>query len=130
MTAAALQGVILNTIDIDIWVDLPTRQYVRLWDIIRAQGGSALAKTLYALEDGQLVNFVFEVTGLRDFATEYASAVEARVEGLLVKVLPLARILKSKQAILRDKDLVHIPHIENALKAQKKLRASEWKTNS
>ncbi|HVY71824.1 MAG TPA: hypothetical protein VHH73_17970 [Verrucomicrobiae bacterium] len=125
MTAAVLQGVMLNTMDIDIWVDLPSRQYMRLREIIRAQGGSALAKTLYVLADGKLVNFVFEVTGLRPFAVEYASAVTARVEGLKVAVLPLARILKSKQAILRDKDLAHIPHLKNAIQAQKKLASGE-----
>src|SRR5688572_20254152 len=43
MTAGILQGVLTNTLDTDIWVDLPTRQYIRLWNIIRAQGGTALS---------------------------------------------------------------------------------------
>ena len=42
MTAAVMQGVMVNTMDTDIWVDLPTRQYIRLWKLIRSQGGSAL----------------------------------------------------------------------------------------
>lgn len=121
MTAAVLQGVMLNTMDIDIWVELPTRQYMRLWELVRQQGGSALSKTLYVLEDGKVVNFIFEVTGLKEFATEYVNALNLRVEGLRVKVLPLARILKSKKAILRDKDMAHIPEIEKALKARKAL---------
>jgi hypothetical protein len=29
MTAAILQGVMMNTLDVDIWVDLPTRLYMR-----------------------------------------------------------------------------------------------------
>jgi hypothetical protein len=121
MTAAVYQGVMLNTMDTDIWVDLPTRQYMRLWDIIRSQGGSALSQTLYVLADGKVVNFIFEVTGLRDFAAEYRNALTVKLEGMAVKILPLSRILKSKKAILRDKDLVHIPHIEQVLRAQKKL---------
>jgi hypothetical protein len=121
MTAAVLQGVMLNTMDIDIWVDLPTRQYMRLWELIQQQGGSALSKTLYVLEDGKVVNFIFEVTGLKEFATEYASALNLRIEGLRVKVLPLTRILKSKKTIQRDKDMAHIPEIEKALKARKTL---------
>jgi hypothetical protein len=119
MTAAVYQGVMLNTMDTDIWVDLPTRQYIRLWNIIRAQGGTALSQTLYVLADGKLVNFLFEVTGLKNFAAEYRNALTGKMEGLLVKVLPLARILKSKKAILRDKDMAHIPLIEKVLKGQK-----------
>lgn len=121
MTAAVYQGVMINTMDTDIWVDLPTRQHIRLWNIIRSQGGSALSQTLYVLADGKVVNFLFEVTGLGKFAAEFRHALTVRMERLPVKVLPLARILKSKKAILRDKDLAHIPLIERVLKAQKKL---------
>jgi len=113
----------LNTMDTDIWVDLPSRQYVRLWNLIRSQGGSALSPTLYVLADGKVVNFLFAVTGLRTFAAEYRKALTVRLEGMPVRILPLARILKSKKAVLRDKDLVHIPHIERVLRAQKKLEA-------
>jgi hypothetical protein len=121
MTAAVFQGVMINTMDIDLWVDLPTRQYMHLWNLIREQGGSALSQTLYVLEDGKVVNFLFAVTGLRGFATEYRDARTFEMEGQRVKVLPLERILKSKKTILRDKDLAHIPHIEQTLKALKKL---------
>jgi hypothetical protein len=107
--------------DVDLWVDLPTRQYIRLWNLIRAQGGSALSQTLYVLEDGKVVNFLFAVTGLRSFTTEAKRAVAARLEGLPVKLLPLERILKSKKAILRDKDLPHIRLIENVLRGRKRL---------
>jgi hypothetical protein len=125
MTAAVYQGVMLNTMDTDIWVDLPTRQYVRLWDIIRSQGGSALSQTLYVLGDGKVVNFLFEVTGLRAFAAEYRNALTMKLAGIPVKVLPLARILKSKKAIMREKDLAHIPHIERVLRAKKKIEAGQ-----
>lgn len=119
MTAAVLQGVMMNTLDTDIWVDLPTRQYMRLWSLIRAQGGTALSPTLYVLEDGKLVNFLFAVTGLRKFAAEYNGAVMRKIEGVAVKILPLERVLKSKKTIRRDKDLAHIPLIENVLKARR-----------
>lgn len=125
MTAAVYQGVMLNTMDTDLWVDLPTRQYIRLWNIIREQGGSALSQTLYVLEDGKVVNFLFEVTGLRSFAAEYRHARTFKMEGQKVKVLPLERVLKSKQAVLRDKDIAHIPHIQRVLKAGKKLEGKK-----
>lgn len=92
MTAAVYQGVMLNTMDTDLWVDLPTRQYMRLWNIIRSQGGSALSQTLYVLEDGKVVNFLFAVTGLNGFAAEYRHALTLKMEGLKVKVLPLSRV--------------------------------------
>ncbi len=116
-----MQGVMVNTLDIDIWVDLPTRHYMRLWKLIRSQGGSALSQTLYVLEDGKLVNFLFAVTGLGSFSREYRHALTRRVEGLTVKVLPLARILRSKEVMQRDKDLVHIPLIQAVVNAAKKL---------
>jgi hypothetical protein len=119
MTAGILQGVLTNTLDIDIWVDLPTRRYMRLWNIIREQGGSALSQTLYVLEDGKVVNFLFSIDGLRGFATEFKNAVISKLEGIEVKVLPLERILKSKKTIQRDKDLAHIHLIKNVLKARK-----------
>jgi hypothetical protein len=98
MTAAILQGVMMNTLDTDIWVDLPTRQYMRLWNIVRRLGGTALSQTLYVLEDGKVVNFVFSVDGLRSFAAEYRNALTFRIDGLAVKVLPLERVLKAKRA--------------------------------
>ena len=122
MTAAILQGVMMNTLDTDIWVDLPTRQYMRLWNMIRQMGGTALSQTLYVLEDGKVVNFLFEVNGLRSFAAEYRHALTFKIENLAVKVLPLERILKSKKTIMRDKDLPHIPRIEEALKGRKQMK--------
>jgi hypothetical protein len=125
MTAAVYQGVMINTMDTNIWMDLPARQYMRLWNIIRSQGGTALSPTLYVLEDGKLVNFLFSVTGLKNFAAEYRHALTVKMEKLNVKILPLARILKSKKATMRDKDIAHIPHIERVLKLQKKAKAQK-----
>ncbi len=122
MSAAILQGVIVSTIDTDIWVDLPERQYIRLMNLVLKQGGTALAPTLYALADGRLVNFLFSVQGVRDFNSEYRQAVKATIEGEPVKLLPLKRILKSKQSVLRDKDRLHILQIKRFLRAQKTLK--------
>jgi len=68
-----------------------------------------------------LVNFLFRVTGLRSFAAEFKGALDAKMEGVPVKLLPLERILKSKQTVLRDKDVAHIFHIKRFLKGRKKL---------
>jgi hypothetical protein len=59
MSAAIIQGVPATTLDTDIWVDLPLRQSIRLYNLVRSQGGTGLAPTMYALADGSLVNFLF-----------------------------------------------------------------------
>jgi hypothetical protein len=122
MSAAILQGVIVTTLDVDLWVDLPERQYIRLMNLVLKQGGTAVAKTLYALADGRMVNFLFTVHGVKDFESEYRGAVEATIEGEPVKVLPLERILQSKKTVLRDKDRLHILMIERFLRGRKKLK--------
>ena len=122
MSAAILQGVIVTTLDVDLWVDLPQRQYIRLMNLVLKQGGTAVAKTLYALADGRMVNFLFTVHGVKDFESEYRGAVEATIEGEPVKVLPLERILQSKKTVLRDKDRLHILMIERFLRGRKKLK--------
>jgi hypothetical protein len=122
MSAAILQGVMVTTLDVDIWVDLPERQYVRLMKLVLRQGGTALDRTLYALADGRLVNFLFTVHGVKAFSTEYRGAVEASIEGEPVKVLPLDRILQSKKTVLRDKDRLHILLIERFLEGRKRLK--------
>jgi hypothetical protein len=125
MSAAILQGVIVTTIDVDIWVDLPERQYIRLMNLVLKQGGTALARTLYALADGRLVNFLFTVHGVKDFNTEYKGAVNVNIEDEPVKVLPLERILQSKKTVLRDKDRIHILLIKRFLKGRKRVKGKK-----
>jgi len=118
MSAAILQGVPATTTDTDIWVDLPERQYVRLMDLVIRQGGTPMARTLYGLSDGSVVNFIFSMTGLKKFPDEYAKAVELMWNGLKVRVLPLARIYKSKHDSAREKDLAHLPLLRRVMRGQ------------
>ena len=58
--------------------------------------------------------------GLRDFDSEYRAAIElALVPGLIVKVLPIDRVLASKRAADRPKDRAVIPALEAAIAAIK-----------
>jgi len=120
MSAAIIQGVPVTTLDTDIWVDLPERQYIRLLNLVNRQGGAGLAPTMYALADGSLVNFIFSMTGLKKFAAEYEHAREMLWNGLKIRVLPLERIYQSKKASARDKDMAHLPILEKVIKAQKR----------
>jgi len=119
MSAAVVQGVMETTLDVDLWIDLPSRQYMRLQNIARKQGGEIGAPTVAYLKDGTPVNFVFEVDGLGSFAKEIHHAQSLLFQGRRIPVLKLERILKSKQAIRREKDLPHIIHIKNLLRCRK-----------
>jgi hypothetical protein len=115
MTAANLQGVPGSTIDVDLWLDLSPRQYMRAINVAVRQGAQVLRNTVVELADGTLVNFVYEVTGLPAFARVVVKARKMVWGGVKVAVLPLELIKKSKEAIRRPKDLLHIELIRQRL---------------
>ena len=119
MSAAIAQGVMGSTLDVDLWIDLPSRSYMQVQNLALRLGATAAANTVVYLRDGTPVNFVYEVTGLSSFATELARAVWLNFHGRVVPVLPLRRICKSKSAIGRDKDKLHLKQIGEFLRCQK-----------
>src|SRR5436190_136194 len=82
--AAIEQGAPLMTVDYDFWVRLPERQYVRLLSIVRRQGGTIRAQTLYELSDGTQVNAIFQPDGLRSFQTEWKQCHLSRLDNIPV----------------------------------------------
>jgi len=116
MSAAVIQGVPVATFDVDLWLDLPARQYMRAVNLALAQGAKMARNTVVELADGTLVNFIYEVTGLKDFATELRKARKLKFHGLTVPVMPLELIRKSKAAVMRPKDPAHIHYIEETLR--------------
>jgi hypothetical protein len=119
MSAAIIQGVPGSTIDVDLWIDLPARQYMRVLNIAKAEGAEIVRNTVVELSDKTLVNFVYEVTGLGSFASEFRKAKKLSFHGLKVAALSLASIRKSKLAVARPKDLTHVQQIEDTLKFKK-----------
>ena len=119
MSAAVLQGVPVATFDVDLWLDLPARDYMRVVNLALRQGATMVRNTVVELPDGTLVNFIFEVAGLRSFATELRRALVLHFHGLDVPVMPLELIRKSKAAIMRPKDTAHIYYIDQTLRATK-----------
>jgi hypothetical protein len=122
MSAAIAQGVMANTMDVDVWIDLPPREYMRMQNLARKLGATPAANTVVYLEDGTPVNFVYEVTGLGPFPKEKKHVTTARFHDHDVPVLRLERIVKSKQAIQRDKDKLHIVLIRDFLRCRRGLR--------
>lgn len=121
MSAAIAQGVMATTLDVDIWIDLAPRQYMRLLNLARKLGATIAANTVIYLEDGTPVNFVYEVTGLGSFSSETRGAKPVRIQDHAVPVLALQKIIKSKQAIGRDKDKLHILQIQEFLRCGRAL---------
>ena len=122
MSAAILQGVPATTLDTDIWVDVPERQYMRLINLSLRLGATMVRQTVVALTDGSLVNFCYRLNGTASFRTEYARADTTAWSGIKIKVLPLDRIIRSKEAAGREKDIAMLPLLRNIAASKKRLR--------
>ena len=120
--AAIEQGAPLMTVDYDFCVRLPEGRYVRLLAIVQRLGGTIRAQTLYELSDGTQVNAVFRPSGLRSFRAEWKECRVANLENVPVRVLPLERVIASKRAASRDKDLAVLPILERTLRLAKHLK--------
>lgn len=119
MSAANLQGILVSTIDVDIWIGLPSRQYMRVANLCLALGATLHSPNKVYLSDDTPVDFIYEVTGLPAFDKELPKAKWLSFHGRRIPVMPLERICKSKRAAGRDKDKLHILLIKQALKCRK-----------
>ncbi len=127
MSAALVQGVPGATIDIDLWIDLPSREYMRPVNIALGLGATLIRNTVVELVDGTLINFVYEVTGLKKFASEYKNRKILKFHGEEIPVLPLEAIQRSKKAIMRPKDVGHLLLIDHALDLERIRKLSQSK---
>lgn len=123
MSAAILQGVPGSTLDFDIWIGLPERQYLRVLQICRGLGATVLAPTAVALRNDSLVNFLYRVDGLASFNTEYRRSAQVNFHGTRIRALTLEQILKSKRFLQRPKDVAHLPLLEEGVRCAQAARA-------
>lgn len=123
MSAAILQGCPATTLDTDLWLDLPPRQYMRVLRLCQKLGATIRANTVVDLSDGSTVNFLYRVDGLLGFAREFRRARRIKWLGKTVAVLPLARILLSKRVVGRPKDIAHLPLLEQLIMLKKRSRS-------
>ena len=120
--AAVLQGATTATQDVDLWFesldDPRIRQSVEAAGGVWIPGGLAMRPPVIGGESlGDRFDVVVHMHGLRDFAAEYEASKELAVDGVPVRVLPLDRIIESKRALGRARDLAQIPALEEALAA-------------
>lgn len=121
--AAVLQGADTVTADIDLW--FADRGDARIHEAARRAGGLWIPGhfgMMPPMLGGEALSDRFDVvttmSGLPHFDAEYAHAHTIELDGLPVRVLPLARIIHSKRSAGRPKDLAVLPALEAALAAQ------------
>ena len=121
LAAATLQGAPAVTQDVGLWVaDLGNP---RFHGALRKCGAiyippTAASPPLLGGPGADLFGLVIHMHGLDSFREEAARAIRVRLGGVDVPVLPLARIIASKRAAGRPKDLAILPALEDALRIQ------------
>jgi hypothetical protein len=130
LSAAALQGAPVVTEDIDLWFD----------DLSNPKLSQALVKVGAAYippfghnppmlggAGSEPFDVVIRMNGLGEFADEWKRAVKIKVGKLRLKVLPLDRIVASKQAANRPKDRRVIPVLQNTIRTLQTKKARRAK---
>lgn len=120
--AAVLQGATTATQDVDLWFE--SLDDPRIGEAARAAGGAWMPggfgmrpPAVGGEALGDRFDVVVHMHGLRGFSVEYEGAKAIVVDGIPLRVLPLDRIIESKRALGRPRDLAQIPALEEALAA-------------
>jgi len=128
LAAAALQGAPAVTQDVDLWFrDLAGPALGRA---LHRVGATCIPPTpstppLRAGAGTELFDIVVHMRGLESFASEYRRAEPITVGRVRVCVLPLDRIIVSKRATGRPKDLSILPALEDTLRARRAMPGAE-----
>ena len=134
LSAAALQGAPVVTEDVDLWFD--DLSSPKLMQALVKVGAAYIPPfghnpPMLGGPGSEPFDIALRMNGLDDFATEWKRAVKIKVGKLELKVLPLERILASKQAANRPKDRRVIPVLQNTLRTlQTKAKRRTKKTGS
>jgi predicted nucleotidyltransferase len=119
VTAASMQGARVATEDIDLWIEDLTDH--RIGEAARRVGGIWVSGQ-FGMQPptlggnlGDRFDVVLTMSGLASFHAEYAGCRAIEIDGIVVRVLPLERIIESKRAANRPKDRAALPALEAAL---------------
>lgn len=119
LSAAVLQGADTVTADIDLWLE--DRGDPRIHEAAQRAGGvwvpghfGMAPPMLGGDELSDRLDVVTSLHGLESFAVEYAGARTLVADGVSLRVLPLERVIASKRAAGRRKDLAVLPALEAA----------------
>ena len=118
--AAVLQGADAVTQELDLWFESLGDPAIA--KAASAAGGVFAARTSPPMITGEGLDRLDVVThcdGLKNFAAEYAKAVDLTVADFAIKILPLERVIASKRAAGRPKDKAVLEALRAALVAQR-----------
>ena len=118
LSAAALQGAPVVTQDVDLWFKDLSDPGIK--KALKKVGGTlvppiGLNPPMFAGKCVQLFDIVTFMHGLDSFEKEMANTVDLPLGNFTVKVLKLARIIKSKEAVGREKDMLVLPVLRDVL---------------
>ncbi len=122
LSAAVLQGAPVSTQDVDLWFkDISDPRFQKA---LKAAGGKyippiGLHPPLIGGKKLELIDLVLTVHGLKKFDEEYKQCKKIRIGSLWIRVLPLERVLKSKEYLNRPKDRAVLPVLRDVLKTLK-----------
>jgi len=130
LSAAALQGAPVVTEDVDLWIE--NLSDPQLMPALVKVGAAyippfGLNPPMLGGAGSEPFDVVIRMNGLGEFADEWKRAVEIKVGKLHLKVLPLERILASKQAANRPKDRRVIPVLQNTIRTLQTKKARRAK---
>jgi predicted nucleotidyltransferase len=123
LTAAVIEGAPVSTQDIDLWLESPGSEPVRL-AAADAGGfwisGAGLQPPALGGPGLDRIDVVLAVHGLETFDVEFARALSRTIDDIPVKVLPLERVILSKRTTNRPKDRAALPALEATQQARGK----------
>jgi len=119
--AALLEGAPVATQDLDLWFERFDDD--RIGRAAAEAGGFVI--TGFGMQppafggDGlERIDVVLTTHGLDRFADEYARAIAHVIDGVTLRALPLDRIIATKRATGRPKDLAQLPALQATLAAR------------
>lgn len=118
LSAATLQGAPVVTQDIDLW--FKNLRNPGIAKALRKVDGIyvpsiGLNPPMVAGENVELFDIVMNMDGLQSFDKEFERSIEVSLGRFKVRVLPLDRIIKSKQAAGRPKDRLTLRVLKDSL---------------
>ena len=126
LSAAAMQGAPVVTEDVDLWFD--NLSDPKIMQALVKVGAAYIPPfghnpPMLGGAGSEPFDIAIRMSGLGKFSDEWKHAIKIKVGTLWLKVLPLERILASKQAANRPKDQRVIPVLQNTLRTlQMKIR--------
>jgi predicted nucleotidyltransferase len=119
-SAANAQGARIATVDMDLWFE--DLSDPRIAEAAKAAGGVWVSGA-FGIQPPQVgglaradrFDVVTHAHGLDAFEQEFERAKSVEIDEITVKMLPLERIIASKRAAARPRDLAQLPALEEAL---------------